>query len=55
MFYRQIVAELSKVVWPKRSQLMAYTSVVVVFVMVMIAAVIVFDYGFRTTVTYVFG
>ena len=32
LFYRQIVAELRKVVWPTRNQLTTYTTVVIVFV-----------------------
>ncbi|MFE7511971.1 preprotein translocase subunit SecE, partial [Streptomyces sp. NPDC057540] len=32
LFYRQIIAELRKVVWPTRSQLSTYTTVVIVFV-----------------------
>ncbi|MFD8959453.1 preprotein translocase subunit SecE, partial [Streptomyces anulatus] len=43
LFYRQIVAELRKVVWPTRSQLTTYTSVVIVFVVVMIGLVTVLD------------
>jgi preprotein translocase subunit SecE len=55
LFYRQIIAELRKVVWPKRSDLMSYTSVVIVFVVVMIGIVTVVDYGFSSLVKYVFG
>ncbi|CAM5687931.1 Protein translocase subunit SecE [Streptomyces badius] len=55
LFYRQIVAELRKVVWPTRSQLTTYTSVVIVFVVVMIGLVTVLDMGFARVVKYVFG
>ncbi|MEU4497022.1 preprotein translocase subunit SecE [Streptomyces sp. NBC_00210] len=55
LFYRQIVAELRKVVWPTRSQLTTYTTVVIVFVVVMIGLVTVIDYGFQEAVKYVFG
>ncbi|WP_031080432.1 preprotein translocase subunit SecE [Streptomyces sp. NRRL WC-3549] len=55
LFYRQIVAELRKVVWPTRSQLTTYTSVVIVFVVVMIGLVTVIDFGFARAVKYVFG
>ncbi|MFE9256313.1 preprotein translocase subunit SecE [Streptomyces sp. NPDC006879] len=55
LFYRQIVAELRKVVWPTRSQLTTYTSVVIVFVVIMIALVTVIDYGFQEAIKYVFG
>ncbi|MEU1942075.1 MULTISPECIES: preprotein translocase subunit SecE [unclassified Streptomyces] len=55
LFYRQIVAELRKVVWPTRSQLSTYTSVVIVFVLIMIGIVTVIDYGFNNAIKYVFG
>ncbi|MBD0710010.1 MULTISPECIES: preprotein translocase subunit SecE [unclassified Streptomyces] len=55
LFYRQIIAELRKVVWPTRSQLSTYTTVVIVFVVIMIALVTVIDYGFQEAVKYVFG
>ncbi|MEV4946182.1 preprotein translocase subunit SecE [Streptomyces sp. NPDC053755] len=55
LFYRQIVAELRKVVWPTRSQLTTYTTVVIVFVVIMIGLVTVIDYGFQEAVKYVFG
>ena len=32
LFYRQVVAELRKVIWPTRKELGTYTSVVLVFV-----------------------
>ncbi|MFF7182119.1 preprotein translocase subunit SecE [Streptomyces sp. NPDC008121] len=55
LFYRQIVAELRKVVWPTRSQLTTYTTVVIIFVVIMIGLVTVIDYGFQEAVKYVFG
>ncbi|MFG3346905.1 preprotein translocase subunit SecE [Streptomyces sp. NPDC048018] len=55
LFYRQVIAELRKVVWPTRSQLTSYTSVVIVFVVIMIGLVTVIDYGFQEAVKYVFG
>jgi preprotein translocase subunit SecE len=55
LFYRQIIAELRKVVWPTRNQLTTYTTVVIVFVVIMIALVTVMDYGFQEAVKYVFG
>ncbi|MGP3999169.1 preprotein translocase subunit SecE [Streptomyces sp. 8N706] len=55
LFYRQIIAELRKVVWPTRSQLTTYTTVVIVFVVIMIGLVTVIDYGFSEAVKYVFG
>ena len=55
LFYRQIVAELRKVVWPTRHQLSTYTTVVIIFVAIMIGLVTVIDYGFTQAVKYVFG
>lgn len=55
LFYRQIVAELRKVVWPTRNQLTTYTTVVIAFVVVMIGLVTVIDYGFQQAIKYVFG
>ncbi|MFD9316720.1 preprotein translocase subunit SecE [Streptomyces sp. NPDC060053] len=55
LFYRQIVAELRKVVWPTRSQLTTYTTVVIVFVVIVIGLVTVIDYGLSHAAKYVFG
>lgn len=44
-FYRQVVAELRKVVWPTREQLTTYFIVVMVFVLVMITLVSLLDLG----------
>lgn len=55
LFYRQVVAELRKVVWPTRSQLSTYTTVVIVFVVIMIGLVTVIDLGINRVVGYVFG
>ncbi|MCG7524381.1 preprotein translocase subunit SecE [Streptomyces sp. OfavH-34-F] len=55
LFYRQIVAELRKVVWPTRNELSTYATVVIVFVVVMIGLVTVIDFGFARVIKYVFG
>jgi len=55
LFYRQVIAELRKVVWPTRSQLTTYTTVVITFVVVMIGLVTVIDFGFQRVIKYVFG
>ena len=39
VFYRQVVAELRKVVWPTQQQLVTYFFVVIVFVAFMMALV----------------
>jgi preprotein translocase subunit SecE len=55
LFYRQIIAELRKVVWPNRNDLSTYTTVVIVFVVAIIGFVSVVDWGFSKLVAYVFG
>ncbi|WP_134766986.1 preprotein translocase subunit SecE [Nocardioides sp. 1609] len=45
-FYRQVVAELRKVVYPTQEQLVTYFFVVMVFVIVMMAIVSALDLGF---------
>jgi preprotein translocase subunit SecE len=45
-FYRQVVAELRKVVWPTRQQLITYFWVVTVFVIVIMTLVSLLDLGF---------
>ena len=55
LFYRQIIAELRKVVWPTRNELMTYTSVVIVFVAIIVAIVATLDYGFGKLVMAVFA
>jgi preprotein translocase subunit SecE len=54
-FYRQVVAELRKVVWPTQRQLITYFWVVLVFVTVMIGIVSALDYVFGTLMFKVFG
>jgi preprotein translocase subunit SecE len=55
LFYRQVVSELSKVVWPTRKQLSTYTAVVMVFVTFVIAVVSIFDLVITKLVFWVFG
>jgi preprotein translocase subunit SecE len=45
-FYRQVVAELRKVVWPTQEQLITYFIVVLVFVVVVMGIVSLLDLGF---------
>ncbi len=54
-FYRQVVAELRKVVWPTQQQLVTYFIVVLVFVLVMIGYVSLLDVAFGKGVFAVFG
>jgi preprotein translocase subunit SecE len=55
LFFRQVVAELRKVIWPTRDQLVTYFFVVLVFVLFMIAFVSVLDYAFGTAAFKIFG
>jgi preprotein translocase subunit SecE len=54
-FMREVVAELRKVIWPTRSDLVTYTIVVLVFVSFMVALVAGLDYVFAKGVFAVFG
>jgi preprotein translocase subunit SecE len=55
LFYRQVVAELRKVIWPTRKELTTYTSVVLVFVVFVTTVVAVLDVLFAKGVLWVFG
>ena len=55
LFIRQVVAELRKVVWPTRKELLTYTWVVIVFVTVLAIIVALLDLGFAKLVLKVFG
>ena len=54
LFVRQILDELRKVVRPTGPELVRYTTVVVVFVVVMMALVSILDLGFTRLVSWVF-
>jgi len=54
-FVREVVAELRKVIWPTRKELITYTAVVIVFVSIMLTVVGLLDYGFAKVVLWVFG
>ncbi|WP_165372352.1 preprotein translocase subunit SecE [Nocardioides iriomotensis] len=54
-FYRQVVAELRKVVWPTQEQLVTYFIVVLVFVAVVMTVVSLLDLGFGKLIFAVFG
>ncbi len=54
-FYRQVVAELRKVVTPTRKELFSYTGVVLVFVVIMMALVYGLDFVFSLLVNFLFG
>ncbi len=52
---RQVIAELRKVIWPTRKELVTYTTVAIVFILVMTGFVTGLDYGFTKLVFEVFG
>ena len=54
-FLREVVAELRKVIWPTRKDLVTYTIVVLVFVAFMVTLVAVLDLAFAKGVFAVFG
>jgi len=54
-FYRQVIAELRKVIWPTRRELITYTWVVIVFVTVMSLFVAALDLLFGRAVLTIFG
>jgi preprotein translocase subunit SecE len=55
LFWRQVVAELKKVVRPTRSELVTYTSVVLVFVVIIMAFVTIVDFGIGKLTFWIFG
>ena len=55
LFFRQIVAELRKVIWPTRKELVTYTVVCMVFVVFMVVIVTSLDYGCPTRVFALIG
>jgi preprotein translocase subunit SecE len=55
LFFRQVVSELRKVIWPTRNELVTYTIVSVVFVTAMVAFVGLLDYLFTKLVFAMFG
>jgi len=55
LFIRQVIAELRKVVTPTRKELVSYTGVVLIFVIIMMALVYGLDMLFAFAVNFVFG
>jgi preprotein translocase subunit SecE len=54
-FFREVVSELRKVIWPTRKELLTYTAVVIAFVTIMTTIVAVLDYAFAKGVLFTFG
>jgi preprotein translocase subunit SecE len=55
VFIRQVINELKKVVTPTRKELVSYTGVVLIFVIIMMALVGGLDWVFSLAVNYIFG
>jgi preprotein translocase subunit SecE len=55
LFYRQVVAELRKVIWPTRHELVTYTTVSLIFVIIVLGIVFGLDNLFSWTVQKLFG
>ena len=54
-YLKQVIAELRKVIWPNRKQMVSYTTVVLVFLAFMVALIGVVDLGLAKLVLLVFG
>jgi preprotein translocase subunit SecE len=54
-FLREVVAELRKVIWPTRKQMITYTTVVLLFVAFMVAVIWGMDVGLQKGVLWLFG
>jgi preprotein translocase subunit SecE len=54
-YLKQVVAEMRKVIWPNRKQMLTYTSVVLVFLAFMVALIGLADFGLTKLVLLVFG
>ncbi|WP_186627854.1 preprotein translocase subunit SecE [Rhodococcus sp. BP22] len=54
-FLREVLAELRKVIWPNRKQMVTYTSVVLAFVVFMVAFISGSDLAFIKGIGWLFG
>jgi preprotein translocase subunit SecE len=52
---RETVSEMRKVLWPSRREMITYTVVVMVFLVIMVAVVALLDLGLAKAVLAVFG
>lgn len=55
VFLTQVVSELKKVIWPTRKQLIQYTIIVLIFVIIMVAFISALDLAFAKAVLWLFG
>ena len=54
-YLQQVVAELRKVIWPNRKQMVSYTTVVLAFLAFMVTLIGLVDLGLAKLVLLVFG
>ncbi|PSK92858.1 protein translocase subunit secE/sec61 gamma [Murinocardiopsis flavida] len=54
-FTKQVVGELRKVRWPTRRELITYTIVVIVFVVIMVGYIALVDLGVGEAVTWLYS
>jgi len=54
-YLQQVVAELRKVIWPNRKQMVSYTTVVLAFLVFMVTLIGLADLGLAKLVLLVFG
>ena len=54
-YVRESVSEMRKVLWPSRTELVTYSIVTIVFVVIMVAIVAGLDFGFTKLVLSLFG
>ena len=54
-YLKQVVAEMRKVIWPNRKQMVSYTAVVLAFLVFMVALIGLVDLGLAKLVLLVFG
>ncbi|ANI38268.1 preprotein translocase subunit SecE [Mycolicibacterium vaccae] len=54
-YLKEVVGELRKVIWPNRKQMVTYTTVVLIFLVFMVALIGGVDLGLAKLVTWVFG
>ena len=55
LFFRQVIDELRKVVWPTMNELWTYFTVVVVFIVAIMAFTGVLDFAFNKAVMWLFA
>ena len=54
-YLKQVVAEMRKVIWPNRKQMVSYTAVVLAFLVFMVALIGLVDLGLAKLVLLIFG